>query len=291
MVSKAVNKNKTTDILNNNCAKCMRQFSGQSRPTQCIYCNKYYHKSSCLPPHSSLCQQRSSSPTDLPASSTLVRPGTSEYPIVRPELKENPLQRPRLTSTSASSTMIASTPSNTRVSLSTSTTLNIAAGQSLSNQLDQVRVQPPQQGAEGSAQTQQCYQQLHPQEPLPGPSLTHNLPDVQDPNPSLGTSSLNANAPVFNFSAVNANKPAGKAPKRKPNLKAIQSPESAKIDYLNLELNAAKTRIVQLDTTIADYEATIKIQKEKIKLLEQNQLNTANSMFINTWLSQDWGQP
>ena len=46
------------------------------------------------------------------------------------------------------------------------------------------------------------------------------------------------------------------------------SPENAKIDYLNLELNSAKTRIAQLETKIYDYEATIRIQEDKIKVLE-----------------------
>ena len=50
--------------------------------------------------------------------------------------------------------------------------------------------------------------------------------------------------------------------------KFIVSPENTKIEYLNLELNSAKTRIAQLETTMSDYEATIKIQKDKIKVLE-----------------------
>ena len=61
---------------------------------------------------------------------------------------------------------------------------------------------------------------------------------------------------------------------------ANASPESAKIAYLNLELNSAKTRIVQLDTKVKDQECTIKIQKEKIKLLELSQHTTANNAFI-----------
>ena len=38
VVSKAVHKSKNTDILNNNCAKCMRQFSAKSisNVTECI---------------------------------------------------------------------------------------------------------------------------------------------------------------------------------------------------------------------------------------------------------------
>ena len=41
-----------------------------------------------------------------------------------------------------------------------------------------------------------------------------------------------------------------------------KSPESAKIDFLNLELNAAKTRVVQLETTVVDQVITIKIQNK-----------------------------
>ena len=126
VVSKAVHKSKNTDILNNNCAKCMRQFSAKSIPTQCIYCNKYYHKSSCLPTHSSLCQQRSSSPTAVStASSSLVRaaptrttatsipgPGASTGSSQPEATTARPLKRPR---SASPSTMIGSTPPDTRV--------------------------------------------------------------------------------------------------------------------------------------------------------------------------------
>ena len=48
------------------------------------------------------------------------------------------------------------------------------------------------------------------------------------------------------------------------------------MQYLNLELNATKTRIAKLENTISDNEVTIKIQKEKIKMLEESQLFAAN---------------
>ena len=32
-----------------NCCQCSRQFSSNSRPTKCIYCNQLFHKTNCLP--------------------------------------------------------------------------------------------------------------------------------------------------------------------------------------------------------------------------------------------------
>ena len=68
MINKMVNDKNKNDILNNNCAKCLRQFSANSRPTQCICCKNYYHKSSCLPSHSLICHHGSSSTAAVSAA-------------------------------------------------------------------------------------------------------------------------------------------------------------------------------------------------------------------------------
>ena len=60
------------------------------------------------------------------------------------------------------------------------------------------------------------------------------------------------------------------------------TPESAKIESLGIELNAAKTRIVELDTELEDNEIKIKLLREKIRILEMNQQDQAfNKYFPN----------
>ena len=88
---------------------------------------------------------------------------------------------------------------------------------------------------------------------------------------------MNPEATPFTFTATPSI-----APKKKNKQKEAQiSPEAAKIDYLNLELNAAKNRIAQLEATVNDRDGTIRIQKEKIKIFEENRINSVNSELLN----------
>ena len=59
------------------------------------------------------------------------------------------------------------------------------------------------------------------------------------------------------------------------------SPEKSKVDFLNLELDSAKTRIVQLETENEDKDISIKILNEKIKLLEQSRPTSQSSKHNN----------
>ena len=93
--------------------------------------------------------------------------------------------------------------------------------------------------------------------------------------------SLNVDAPPF-FSSTNPAQVPGvharKKNKSDPKATTI-SPEAAKINYLNLELNATKTRKVKLETDIKDRDITIKLQKETIRQLGQNQVEFINKKY------------
>ena len=66
-------------------------------------------------------------------------------------------------------------------------------------------------------------------------------------------------------------------------LDATISTEIARIHFFYLESNAAKTRIVNLETTIHNCNVTIKLQEEHIKVLKQNQTEFINKKHhINT---------
>ena len=282
VVKKSVEKHKGTEVLNNNCSKCLKQFSAKSIPTQCMHCRRHFHKSTCLPTHSSSCIARPSRPSPAaPVSSPLMTsmsgrmPGTSAGIVY-----ENPLKRPRIDTDSPM--LDASTLSISRVNTSSSLF-------SLPN--------PPLLSSENnpsSAMNSRSSQEQAPGTSAPTPSQSlapdhQRLQPSQEPAADASSSStnvvehstLNAEAPTFFFSGSNNTESTGNTAntRRKKTKASPISPENAKINYLNLELNAAKTRIVQLEATIDDQEVSINIQREKIKLLEQTQHNSANSKY------------
>jgi hypothetical protein len=288
MVKDTVAKHKGSEILNNNCSKCLKHFSAKSIPTQCMYCKGYFHKSTCLPSHSSSCTARPSRPSSsAPASTPLVShpPG---LPTALPsgsstgDMYINPLKRPRVETDSL--ILNTSTLSLSRVNISSSSSPQSNPPNHLSFQNNpgpsiNMNPRPSEEQAPGPAQP--------PTHPLP---YVHQRPQSSQEPASVASSSstiveqstLNVDAPTFLFSATNANNNSdGNTTRRRMTKPPTISPEKAKINYLNLELNAAKTRIVQLETINNDYEGTIKIQREKIRVLEETQLSTANNNYLN----------
>ena len=110
-------------------------------------------------------------------------------------------------------------------------------------------------------------------------STPTTVPDLSLSSSTTNTSSsLSSSAPPW--APTSQASQARNNPKKTRPGKCNVSPENAKIDYLNLELNSAKTRIAQLETKITDYEATIKIQEDKLKVMESQRhdiiLNSMN---------------
>ena len=110
----------------------------------------------------------------------------------------------------------------------------------------------------------------------PAPSTVHStlLAPLQGSNISA-TFSTNAPTPNTNFSSNSHSQPNNRR-KRKVNQKvATKSPEQAEIDYLNLELNAVRTKVVDIETSKQDLERKIKIMEAVIKMHEERQTSQA----------------
>ena len=249
-VRRTVEKHRVSDNIGTNCCQCLRLFASNAKPTQCIYCFKYFHKTGCLPAHSSSCHSKYSRPAYPPSASVSFQP--------RPSIQSPP------TSEGSPGSPSSSAPSSKRPRVDSSSTLRSLSTSTLAT----VDNFAPQRPAEPPVSINRV-DVTTPSLPVPGP-----LPLAISANKTTASASvLNANATPFNF----AHNP---PPKRKQKAKSPPiSPEAAKVDFLNLELNAAKTRIVQLETSIDDNEGTIKIQREKIKLLEESHLNKASSKY------------
>ena len=259
-VKRAAKTHKASNNITNNCSQCLRQFSSNSRPTQCIYCYKVFHKTTCLPAHSSSCRARydrhpsNSAATLQPGTTSTAlssKPSTTE--ALSSDSSTNPLKRLRIDSTSSAEPVF---PVLTINASSNTVPFSSSDEPSATNQ------QPGPPRAESSPS-------LLPGFPVITASVISKLPTV---------SNLNADAVPFTFSSTTT---FSDLPKKKPKQKPPSiSPESAKIDFLNLELNAAKTRIAHLETTIADRDGTIHIQREKIKVLEESRIISANSEYF-----------
>ena len=236
------------------CEKCSRTFNAKAKPTECSFCHKVFHRSSCLPSRTN----GSCSPTSLSIPMNASQMSFSSIPASAPAhssnhgLSSNPKKRSRMNTNSSSVVPTSFSPSTTSPR------------------------RPAAKGPDIPTTAPDATVTVVHDEP---PTTTDEVPATQLET-TENVSILNPNSLSFVASSQSNNTILNSRKKSKQKTPPI-SPESAKIDYLNLELNSAKTRIVQLDTKIKDQECTIKIQKEKIKLLEQNQHNTANDTYLH----------
>ena len=253
-IKKAVEASTESGNLTSNCSRCLRQYGSKSRPTQCSSCHQYFHKTNCFPAHSSVCKsQLNRSKTTFPSS-----PCSSNTS----QATSNPTKRARV-ETSGNNTLILSEPSPTLVppAAITKATSSEAADLTCISRCDPSF---PSTLLASKAPTTQTTQATS---PPPSPPATSSL------------SLLNPAATPFSFTA-SVSQPHNTQKRRTKQKQTVVSPEAAKIDYLNVELNACKTQIAQLETTIADRDDTIHIQKEKLKVLEQNLSEAITSKYL-----------
>ena len=233
-IRKVVAKEINNEETSNICSLCTRLFTTKAKPTKCTTCTQYFHRTNCLPVHTASCRTTSTGAV-------------------------SPSQIPSNISVPPSYPLDLPTSSNTRPPLDkhpskrqrseTEIIAIVTTSASSSN---------PSPPSSHSSQT--------------GSTFTALCPSTQVQSSTTVTSALNANAAPFTFSAM-ASKQAAKKPKS--GAKAVpMSQESARINYLNLELNSTKTRIVQLETDVNDRDISIKLQREKIKIIEENQVKT-----------------
>ena len=268
-IKKAVEESNTIDNLDSHCNLCLRQFSPKSRPTQCSICHQYFHKTNCLPSHSSSCKSllrrtKSTSSALQPTSSSLLNASiATSIPAKKPRTEVSTVVSPPVLLASSSSTAALSTQRNSEV-------YQLA----LNQDQDQASPQPPEQPPEHPpASSSQASTNVI-------PALT-SAPCPASPSPPAP--SLNPSAAPFTFTAISQPQITQKRKTKQKN--PPNNPEVSKIEYLNLELNAAKTKIVVLETTVTDREATIQIQKERIKILEENLTSLATSKHLPSFNS------
>ena len=260
------------------CSKCNKIFSQKSVPTLCSFCQKCFHKS-CLTIHSQSCPAKRPATNQTPPSSSVENLSASKPPSSIPQ---------SLTSLSSTTRAIVS-PDTPLTSFNVST-------QSIPNSTRCPDNQPPSGSSAPSpsevnatkrkrVDVSQAHSLLQ-----PALSVLRNSPPHQVYPPSLlgasasatpSSSPVASSEPALNPSATPFNPQPSNVPSlnnsRKNKASPSISPENAKIDFLNIDLNSAKTRIAVLESTIKDKEDSIKIQKEKIALLEQIQLETVAS--------------
>ena len=270
LINQMVTLHKKSSNVSSNCAQCMRQFSANSRPTLCSSCMQMYHKTSCLLAHSSSCSRSIQSLTSNMSSQESAS-----------TIDTQPQKRQRLDSSTPTSSDISKRILNSSRSTSLITvcpsTVSVPIAPATSSSTPSASIP----GVESAVSNIQC----PPLPPVLGPSSTRACTAIVD---SLTTSApissslvslssqptLNASAPSFTTG------PGSHRRKNKTSINNTLTPENAKINFLNIELNAAKTKIAQLETTIADFEGTVKIQEEKIKILEKLQLTAVNETFL-----------
>ena len=219
-----------------NCCQCSRQFSSNSRPTKCIYCNQLFHKTNCLPAHSSAC--KSKYPTAPFVFSALSTPATAPGPMST-SLQQNSIESYSPSTQNNTKRKRFFTPALSSFALQPSVSSTGTANDPNDVSPSQLNVQAP------------VFISSHNSD-LPFTSVSNCTPFISLSNSApSATSTLNSIPPI-----TSSSNPTNK--KRAKAKTVTITPEQAKIDYLNLELNSAKTRIAQLDSFINNHEATIK---------------------------------
>ena len=241
-ILRAVDKNRIGDE-EKSCSLCSRHFTNNSKPTKCLSCPFYFHKTSCLPAHSSTCLKSALSATSTPPPSTQPFGSSSHAPSL-PRIPLNPAKRKRA-DTLSSAVHVSATPDDLNEAVTAFSTP--ASLPTTTTSVTQISLDGPN-------------------------SSTPAISAIG----STSMSALNVNAPPFITSGRTPRVPGTASNKRQKPTESSISPETAKVNYLNIELNATKTKIVNLETTLRDRDLTIRVQEEKIKALEQNQVEFIN---------------
>ena len=248
-------ENRATVNIANICQHCTRLFDTKSKPTRCNHCLCFFHKTSCLPVHSNSCTNKQNLAPTIPTSGA-----PSSASLSRPSLA--PSQKRRRTVADCPQTSPPPSTSSPRQ-------LTSHPRSSFDIQQNQVITRPPPPQALSTLAS-------------PPADATHSSPPGNPPFSSQSSPTLTVaptNPPSLNAFAVPFNPGFTNNKKKTTRANRNLNPEQAKIDFLNIELDATKTKIVQLETAIEDRDVTITILNEKIKLLEQNQQDSINNKY------------
>ena len=108
------------------------------------------------------------------------------------------------------------------------------------------------------------------------------MPDSQrsPPLPRAAPPSLDPDARQFHPQILPPPR-IGKKTKAKSNT-ADLTPEKAEIESLKIELSYARAQIIDLETKNSDKDKTIKIYSQKLKIFEENRLNSLDQKYFST---------
>ena len=221
-IRKAVASQNVVDDANNNCSHCTRQFSANAKPTMCKACAKFFHKYNCHPVHTAKCKSGDSSLASLATASPEVSPGSS--PAITTAVSPLSLPAPPNLSVSSSSDQ-TNHPSNTPKPPSPSpVTVNPSKRR---------RAEPEETVVTLAPSLVQTLTVLNPSNQIESQRISPPSAITAVTSPE---SSLNINAPSFISSATSSLANSIPKKKTKPTAKTTPiSPETARINYLNLE--------------------------------------------------------
>ena len=258
----------------NSCFSCNRGFNNKSKPSKCDKCGNYFHKTSCLKEHVKLCHPSSQLGSRTSVSLTTAFSASSLSTAVQstPIFSGSSFSGIRSTLTfipresTASSTGSTTLAASTVLSASSSTTASISSSSTVATSA--VGSFPPQPTVTSMAASA-------------GPSTTSSLSALVSTVSSVdvvagaGTSSTQ---PSLTNSAPTTKPRAKKNPKPFIPISA----EQARINFLQTELSAAQTRIVQQDADIVDKDRRVSVLMARIKIFEDEQTKTLHEKYFQS---------
>ena len=245
---------KSPSTNSNNCQSCHLIFNTQSKPSQCQFCPKFFHKG-CLKDHNKLCKKPplsalpcSSSNTSLVASRSSAPSAELGYNCSSNQVQLNSCPTSLVSSTATSLNYSIAGLQSSLVYVSSTVSSRTASSATSSSSRDQSSLVSGLAARTGGTSSQEP-------SPLPGPSFSLNPQEQR----SL-TSGCN-----------NTSKPSGKqVHKKKQNAVPTSASEHA-IELLKKELAAAQAKIVLLDNEIKDKDQEQAVLWARIKILEEKQ--------------------
>ena len=264
------------------CFHCDKQFSSNSKPTQCPTCHKHVHKA-CWRPHSSCCGRLDQAPTPAPHTGRQAKRLRSDEPeSVQPGSSQ---------SVSSSTSAILPFMSSLTTSLINSGVSTFTGSRTSITFVPNIQQIVPSSSAQVSTNTISTVATSNTSHPISSIVCTvstgsstslANSSSTLSSRTNTASSSYPGTTPYTAFTTIIPSLPcvttAGMTqnitgPNRtKSGAKKKQIPETAEsvqIDYLTTELNYTHSKIVSQDNTIKDLEFKVKILEEKLRLSEE----------------------
>ena len=230
-VLKLPQKNSSQNLSNNACQACNTIFNTQSKPSQCVRCLMFFHKTSCLKDHIKACKVP-------PASNT------------QPSL-------PCLVASSPCASSKYSLPPAVPAPLSGSSTTSIhQANRPRTRTSDTLVSLPPSSRMSSSV-------------PLTSTTSLASTPSA--PTSSIFSAASSGSIPFIPCLSSSAPKGPQNKSKTNKKKSLPTSADEITIEFLETELKAAQTKIVLLDAQIKDKDMERSVLWARIKIFEEKQ--------------------